>query len=149
LRIDNVELGADNAGHEVVTVNGRVKRFFISWPFVYSLALTLRPAIHPGHPEDVIIVEPAGAGSATGVPLGNLTASLDQAIVEGVKHALETGIRHIAVLQQQLNQVDFPANFVSLTSLTVVPHLTHPSISMQLHSGAISGTIEVVTDARS
>jgi hypothetical protein len=146
LRIDDVELGADNAGHEVVIVKGRVRRFLISWPFVYTLALALRPATHPGHPEDVIIVEPAGPGSATGVTLGNLAASLDQAIVEGVKQALETGIRHIAVLQQQLNQIDFPAKFVSLTTLAVVPHLTHPSLTMQLHSGAISGTIEVVTD---
>jgi hypothetical protein len=146
LHVENVRLAVDNAGHEVVTVKGRVRRFLLSWPFVYTLALRLRPATQPGHPEDVIIVEPAGSGSGTLAFLGSLTASIDRAIVEGVKQALETGIRHIAVLQQHPHDLDFPADFVSLTSLKLEPHVSHPSILMHLHSGAISGTTDVVTD---
>jgi hypothetical protein len=124
LRIEEVRLDADNEGHEVVNVQGWVRRFFRSAPFNYSLALKLRIASEPGHPEDVILIEPARPGISTGAILG------------------EVAIRHIASLQHLIRGTDFPATLVSLTSLTVVASHWDPSISMLVHGGTISGITE-------
>jgi hypothetical protein len=136
-RIDHVRLGANSAGHELVTVQGRVRRLLWFEPFVYTLALTLRIASEPGHPENIILVEPAGPGSGTN--LGSLRPQLEQAIVEGAKDALDAAARHIATLQHLFRGIDFPATFVSLTSLTIEPNEWDPSIIMLVHGGSISG----------
>ena len=60
-----MRLDADNEGHEVVNVQGWVRRLW-SAPFNYSLALKLRIVSEPGHPEDVILIEPARPGVTTG-----------------------------------------------------------------------------------
>ena len=142
LRIEEVRVDADNEGHEVVNLQGWVRRFFWSAPFNYSLALKLRIASEPGHPEDVILIEPARPGVTTGANLGDLRVLLDRAIVDGVKRALEVAIRHIASLQHLIRGTDFPATLVSVTSLTVVPSHWDPSISMLVHGGTISGIAE-------
>jgi hypothetical protein len=144
LRIEEVRVDADNEGHEVVNLQGWVRRFFWSAPFNYSLALKLRIASEPGHPEDVILIEPARSGVTTGANLGDLRVLLDRAIVDGVKRALEIAIRHIASLQHLIRGTDFPATLVSMTSLTVVPSHWDPSISMLVHGGTISGIAEEV-----
>lgn len=143
LRVEEVRLNADNEGHEVVNVQGWVRRLW-SAPFNYSLALKLRIASEPGHPEDVILIEPARPGVTTGANLGALRLLLDRAIVDGVKRALEVAIRHIASLQHLIRGTGFPATLVSLTSLTVVPSHWDPSISMLVHGGTISGITEEV-----
>ena len=142
-KVEEVRLEADNEGHEVVNVQGWVRRLW-SAPFNYSLALKLRIASEPGHPEDVILIEPSRAGVTTGGNLGDLRLLLDRAIVDGVKQALEVAIRHIASLQHLIRGTDFPATLVSLTSLTVVPSHWDPSISMLVHGGTISGIAEEV-----
>jgi hypothetical protein len=81
--------------------------------------------------------------AATGANLGNLRLLLDRAIVEGVKRALEVAIRH-ASLQHLIRGTDFPATLVSLTSLTLVPSLWDPSISILVHGGTISGITDEV-----
>ena len=144
LRIEEVRLDADKEGHEIVNVQGWVRRLFWSAPFNYSLALKLRIASEPGHPEDVILIEPARAGITTGANLGDLQVLLDRAILDGVKRALEVAIRHIASLQHLIRGTDFPATLVSLSSLAVVPSHWDPSISMLVHGGAISGTSEEI-----
>ena len=143
LRVEQVRLDADNEGHEVVNVQGSVRRLW-SAPFNYSLARKLRIASEPGHPEDVILIEPAHAGVTTGANLGDLRLLLDRAIVDGVKRALEVAIRHIASLQHLIRGTDFPSTLVSLTSLTVAPSVWDPSISMLVHGGTISGIAEEV-----
>jgi len=142
LRVEEVRLDADNEGHEVVNVQGWVRRFFWSAPFNYSLALKLRIASEPGHPEDVILIEPARPGVTTGANLGDLRLLLDRGIVDGVKRALEVAIRRIASLQHLIRGTDFPATLVSLTSLTLAPSLWDPSISILVHGGTISGITE-------
>ena len=63
IRVENVQLTADNAGHEVVVVTGELRRFFfLRVRFSYSLALTIRPGTHPGRPQEIVIVEPVASG---------------------------------------------------------------------------------------
>lgn len=143
LRVEEVRLDADSEGHEVVNVEGWVRRLW-SAPFTYSLTLKLRIASEPAHPKDVILVEPARPGVTTGANLGNLRLLLDRAILDGVKQALEFAARRIASLQHLIRGTDFAATMVSLTSLTVVPSAWDPSISMLVHGGAISGISEEV-----
>ncbi len=148
VRVDSVRFTGDSAGHEVVTVAGRRRiLFFLSWSFTYTLSLTLRPATAPGHPEDVVIVERTGPGSATGSTAATLSSLLDQPIMEGVKKALEAAIRRIATLEQQRLAIPFPATLVSLTALTVHPHLSGPTIEMRVHGSTIGGLSGTMTAA--
>jgi hypothetical protein len=138
-RIEQIEISADNAGHEVVTVRGQVKQIFWFAPFSYALPLTLHIASEPGHPENVVSVEPATPEVFSGPPFGNVREVLKRAVTEGVKRQLEAAIRHIATLQQLARGIDFPATLVSVTRLSVVPNIWDPSISMLVHGGAITG----------
>jgi hypothetical protein len=139
LRIEQVEISADGAGHEVVTVRGQVRQIFWFAPFSYTLPLALHIASEPGHPENVVAVEPAAPGVFFGPPLGNVRALLERAVTEGVKRQLEAAIRHIAALQQLARGIDFPATQVSVTRLSVVPNIWDPSISMLVHGGTVTG----------
>ena len=138
-RIEEVEISADDAGHEVVTVRGQVRQIFWLAPFSYTLPLTLHIASEPGHPENVVTVEPAVPELFSGPPFGNIRALLQRAVTDGVKRQLEAAIRHIATLQQLARGMDFPATLVSVTRLNVVPYISDPSVSMLVHAGAITG----------
>ena len=77
-------------GTKLSTCKGGWRRFFWSAPFNYSLALKLRIASEPGHPEDVILIEPARSGVRTGANVGDLRVLLDRAIVDGVSGHLKS-----------------------------------------------------------
>jgi hypothetical protein len=138
-RIEEVEISADDAGHEVVTVRGQVRQIFWLAPFSYTLPLTLHIASEPGHPENVVTVEAAVPELFSGPPFGNIRALLQRVVTDGVKRQLEAAIRHIATLQQLARGMDFPATLVSVTRLSVVPYISDPSVSMLVHAGAITG----------
>lgn len=96
LRIDSVSLHADSAGREVVVVRGTMKRFLFSQSIAYTLALTLRPSKRPGHPEEVIVAEPAGPASVVGSDIRAFSAALDAAIVAGVELVMNDIARQVA-----------------------------------------------------
>jgi hypothetical protein len=142
VRVEDVRLTVPDADHEVVLVRGRIRRFLVFAEFNYRLALTIRPATAPGrHAQDILIVEAAGPGSASGASLGSIRPQLDLAIVEGVKDALEFGVKFVASTQAQVGGATFPAALVSVTRLELVPHFSQPSVSVFAHAGAVTGDV--------
>jgi hypothetical protein len=143
LRVDSVRFSADDAGHEIVEVTGQLSILeFFSETFSYSLSLSLRPATGPGHPEEIIIVEPVEPGS--GANLGDFAAVLDQAIVEGVTSALNAAITQIAEEQLALFGAGIPATLVSATQIEAILTGSDPQISVEVNGGAIIGGLTVI-----
>lgn len=146
-RVDGVQLNADNAGHEVVVVTGELRRFFFfRIRFTYSLALTIRPGTHPGRPQEIVLVEPAAAG--TGTNLGGFRAVLDQAIVEGVRNALNGAYKFVAGLEFTLFGIDFPADLVTVSDIELTPFTSGAQISAKIHAGAVLGDTRSVVFER-
>jgi hypothetical protein len=142
LRVDSVKFSADDAGHEIVEVAGQLNILeFFSETFTHSLSLSLRPATGPGHPEEIIIVEP---GSGAGANLGDFAAVLDQAIVEGVTSALNAAVTQIAEEQLALFGAGIPATLVSATQIEAILTGSDPQISVVVHGGAIIGGVTVI-----
>jgi hypothetical protein len=112
--------------------------------FTHSLLLSLRPATGPGHPEEIIIVEPVEPGSGAGANLGDFAAVLDQAIVEGVTSALNAAVTQIAEEQLALFGAGIPATLVSATQIEAILTGSDPQISVVVHGGAIIGGITVI-----
>jgi hypothetical protein len=145
LRVDGVKFSADDAGHEIVEVAGQLSILkFFSETFTHSLSLSLRPATGPGHPEEIIIVEPVEPGSGAGANLGDFAAVLDQAIVEGVTSALNAAVKQIAEEQLALFGAGIPATLVSATQIAAILTGSEPQISVVVHGGAIIGGINVI-----
>ena len=145
LRVDGVKFSADDAGHEIVEVAGQLSILeFFSETFTHSLSLSLRPATGPGHPEEIILVEPVEPGSGTGANLGDFAAVLDQAIVEGVTSALNAAVTQIAEEQLALFGAGIPATLVSATQIEAILTGSDPQISVVVHGGAIIGGITVI-----
>jgi hypothetical protein len=143
LHVDSVKFSADNAGHEIVEVAGQLSILeFFSETFTHSLSLSLRPATGPGHPEEIIIVEPVEPGS--GANLGDFAAVLDQAIVEGVTSALNAAVTQIAAEQLALFGAGIPATLVSATQIEATLTGSDPQISVVVHGGAIIGGVTVI-----
>ena len=142
-RVESVRLTADNAGHEVVTVAGELRRFFFfRVRFTYSLPLTIRPGTHPGRPQEIVVVEPAAAG--TGTDLGGFRAALDQAIIEGVRNALNGAFKFVAGLELAFFGIDFPAALVSVADIELTPFLSGAQIAAKIHAGAVIGNTRSV-----
>jgi hypothetical protein len=141
LRVDSVKFSADDAGHEIVEVAGQLSILeFFSETFTHSLSLSLQPATGPGHPEEIIIVEPVEPGSGAGANLGDFAAVLDQAIVEGVTSALNAAVTQIAEDQLALFGAGIPATLVSATQIeAILAAVSDPQISVVVHGGAIIG----------
>jgi hypothetical protein len=140
LRVDGVKFSADGAGHEIVEVAGQLSILeFFSETFTHSLSLSLRPATAPGHPEQIIIVEPVERGSGAGANLGDFATVLDQAIVEGVTNALNAAVTQIAEEQLALFRAGIPATLVSATQIEAILTGSDPQISVVVHGGAIVG----------
>jgi hypothetical protein len=145
LRVDGVKFSADDAGHEIVEVAGQLSILgLFSETFTHSLSLSLRPATGPGHPEEIIIVEPVEPGSGAGANLGDFAAVLDQAIVEGVTSALNAAVTQIAEEQLALFGAGIPATLVSATQIEAILTGSDPQISVVVHGGAIIGGITVI-----
>jgi hypothetical protein len=145
LRVDGVKFSADDAGHEIVEVAGQLSILgLFSETFTHSLSLSLRPATGPGHPEEIIIVEPVEPGSGAGANLGDFAAVLDQAIVEGVTSALNAAVKQIAEEQLALFGAGIPATLVSATQIEAILTGSDPQISVVVHGGAIIGGITVI-----
>jgi hypothetical protein len=146
LRVDSVKFSADDAGHEIVEVAGQLSILeFFSETFTHSLSLSLRPATGPGHPEEIIIVEPVEPGSGAGANLGDFAAVLDQAIVEGVTSALNAAVTQIAEDQLALFGAGIPATLVSATQIeAILTTVSDPQISVVVHGGAIIGGVTVI-----
>jgi hypothetical protein len=143
LRVDSVRFSADDAGHEIVEVTGQLSILeFFSETFSYSLSLSLRPATGPGHPEEIIIVEPVEPGS--GANLGDFAAVLDQAIVEGVTSALNAALTQIAAEQLAFFGAGIPATLVSATQIQAILTGSDPQISVVVHGGAIIGGLTAI-----
>lgn len=146
-RVDRVQLTADNAGHEVVIVTGELRRFFfLRIRFTYSLPLTIRPGTHPGRPQEIVLVEPAAAG--TGANLGGFRAVLDQAITEGVRNALNGAFKFVAGLELAFFGIDFPANLVTVADIELTPFLSGAQIAAKIHAGAVLGNTGTVVFER-
>jgi hypothetical protein len=142
LRVDGVRFSADDAGHEIVEVARQLSILgLFSETFTHSLSLSLLPATGPGHPEEIIIVEP---GSGAGANLGDFAAVLDQAIVEGVTSALNAAVKQIAEEQLALFGAGLPATLVSATQIEAILTGSDPQISVVVHGGAIIGGITVI-----
>ena len=121
LRVDGVKLSADDAGHEIVEVADQLSILeFFSETFTHSLSLSLRAAMGPGHPEEIIIFEPVEPGSGAGTNLGDFAAVLDQAIVEGVTSALNVAASQIAEEQLALFGEGIPATLVLATQIEAI-----------------------------
>jgi hypothetical protein len=145
LRVDSVKFSADEAGHEIVEVLGQLNiPELFSESFTHSLSLLLRPATSPGHPEEIIIVEPVEGGSGSSANLGDFAAALDQAIVEGVTSALNAAVTQIAKGQLALFGAGIPATLVSATQIEAILTGSDPQISVMVHGGAIIGGLTVV-----
>jgi hypothetical protein len=144
-RVDGVKFSADDAGHEIVEVAGQLSILeFFSETFTHSLSLSLRPATGPGHPEEIIIVEPVGPGSGTGANLGDFAAVLDQAIVEGVTSALNAAVTQIAEERLALFGAGIPAALVSATQIEAILMGSDPQMSVVVNGGAIIGGVTVI-----
>jgi hypothetical protein len=145
LRVDSVKFSADDAGHEIVEVAGQLSILeFFSETFTYSLSLSLRPATGPGHPEEIIIVEPVEPGSGASANLGDFATVLDQAIVEGVTSALNAAVTQIAEEQLALFGAGIPATLVSATQIKAILTGSDPQISVEVNGGAIIGGLTVI-----
>lgn len=146
IRVEKVQLTADNAGHEVVTVTGELRRFFfLRIRFTYSLPLTIRPGTHPGRPQEIVVVEPAASGTGN---VGTFRAVLDQAIIEGVRNALNAAFKFVAGLEFAVFGIDFPATLVTVTDIALTPFLSGPQISAKIHAGAVLGNTGTVVFER-
>jgi hypothetical protein len=145
LRVDGVKFSADDAGHEIVEVAGQLSILgLFSETFTHSLSLSLRPATGPGHPEEIIIVEPVEPGSGAGANLGDFAAVLNQAIAEGVTSALNAAVKQIAEEQLALFGAGIPATLVSATQIKAILTGSDSQISVVVHGGAIIGGITVI-----
>jgi len=140
LRIDNATLHADGAGREVVVVHGTARRFLISQSFVYTRALSLRPSRRPGHPAEVIVAEPAGPASVVGSDIHAYSQALDQAIITGVELVMNDIAHQVADDNLFINKTTFPANLVTVTSITVRPQPGNLGQSIDFQ-GVFGGTI--------
>ena len=139
-RVENVQLTADNAGHEVIIVSGEVRWFvFLRRRFTYSLPLTIRPGTHPGRPQEIVVVETAAPG--TGTNLGSFRAVLDQAIIEGVRNALNAAFKFVAGLELAFFGIDFSADLVTVADIELRPSLSGAHITAKIHAGAVLGDI--------
>ncbi len=139
-RVENVQLTADSAGHEVVVVTGELRRFFfLRVRFTYSLVLTIRPGTHPGRPQEIVIVEPVATG--TGTDLGGFRAVLDQAIIEGVRTALNGAFKFVAGLEFAFFGIEFPAELVTVADIQLRPFPSGATITSKIHAGAVLGNI--------
>jgi hypothetical protein len=97
--VDGVKFSADDAGHEIVEVAGQLSilEFFSETFTHFAIIIPSARDTGPGHPEEIIIVEPVEPGSGAGANLGDFAAVLDQAIVEAVTSVLNaTPARAIA-----------------------------------------------------
>ena len=147
LRFDSVEVRTDGAGHEVVVVHARAPLAVASVRFTYRLPVDVRPQSAPGRPDDVVAVTPAGTGTFSAPGLTRFRTALDTAILEGVKQALDGGLKLIAGIQMSLHHIPFPAALVSLTSFEIRGAAASPILVARVHGGTISdlGGV-VVTD---
>jgi hypothetical protein len=144
LRFESVEVRGDGAGHELVVVRARASLPVASVRFTYRLTVAVRPQSAPGRQNDVVAVSPAGLGTFSAPSLLRFRDPLDRAILEGVKQALDGGLKLIASIQMSLHDIPFPAALVSLTSIEIRGAAASPILVARVHGGTISGPGEVV-----
>ena len=144
LRFESVEVRSDGNGHELVVVRARASLPVASVRFTYRLPVTVRPQSAPGRANDVVAVSPTALGTFSAPSLTRFREVLDRAILDGVKQALDGGLKLIASLQNSLHDIPFQAALVSITSIEIRGATQSPILVARVHGGTLSGIPDVV-----
>ncbi len=138
LQFSGVRLGSDGEGHYSVTLFGRVRVLFFAMSFAYTRLFQLVPSLDPGRPTPVVVAQPFGSPSMSGVAVAPYRGVLDGLMKNAVEQQLNTALVGLANLDYDVaNPGTFGAiNLVSMNNLWVGGNAQEASLDVGNLGGA-------------